>query len=274
MRVGGQQPWLERCRIVATDLHAGGVREPSDGWGSPQPEHRAWASILSVTAGAPPVSPSRTGSYHNRGGGGGSSNTSTNVGGGSSNTSTSVGGGGGCRTSWTETSASETDGSKSNDAGSRQPPPYLICRASPGGSAVPTTGAGSTSAAAASTSGGPGSRGSGGGGRKDSSDRGRDSKSSQQPVKANFLVMQADGRAGGAGGTGRSASVVVTVGQVETWALGGAATRWWARLGPKVTRLCCRLLGLGIRERDGQSVGLTSILGEYCSTVVEVQLCG
>lgn len=236
MHVGGQQPWLERCRIMAMDLRAGGVREPSDGWGSPPPEHRAWASILSLTAGAPPVSVSRPGSYRDRGGGSNSSTASTKTGGAASGRNSSA------ERASAKLTFREVDGSKIDDAGARQPPPYLICRPPPDGRAVPTTGAGSVPPTATSARGSAGSTIGGVCGRKASSDRDRNPKSSDQPIAAKFLELKAGGRAGGAAGTGKSASLVVSMGQVETWALGGAATRWWARLGPKVVQLGCRLL--------------------------------
>lgn len=238
MRVGVQQPWLECCRIVAAGLNAGGVREPSDGWGSPPPEHRAWASVVSMSAGAPSILPSMTvGSHPERssssGGGNSSSRTTGNGGRG--------GGGSGSREpSSTPASPSlsfreKKDGSKNNgeNEGAGLPPSYLICLAPPDIHAESA----STTAPSESGSYGQGRTRGGDGGdhrRGRSGDaRGRNDRS-DQATEAKFLNVKASGRADSAGGTGSSASVVMTVGQVEAWALGGAAARWWARLGPKV----------------------------------------
>ncbi|CAN0415480.1 unnamed protein product, partial [Ectocarpus fasciculatus] len=49
----------------------------------------------------------------------------------------------------------------------------------------------------------------------------------------NFLDVKVAGRAGSAAGTGSCASLLVRMGEVEGWALGGAATRWVERLGPQ-----------------------------------------
>lgn len=50
-----------------------------------------------------------------------------------------------------------------------------------------------------------------------------------------FLDVKVAGRADSTAGTGSCASLVMHVGEVEAWALGGAATRWVERLGPEVS---------------------------------------
>lgn len=227
---GRRQQWLERCRVIATGLHAGVIREPSDGWGSPPPQHRAWASILSITAGAPPC----RSDVHRRtaGGGGGDGRSARNT--------VNAAAGGRSQRGFASSSAlpsvatgSLPDGDNNNVGGAQQPP-YLICRAAP---ITATSGVRRATTVEHSAT---GCRGTGVGNRAHTA--GRDGNvgalgsdgSDDTPVSVNFVEAKAGGRAGGAGGTGSCGYLVVTVGQMEAWALGGAASRWWARLGPKV----------------------------------------
>lgn len=164
---GGCAP-LQRCRVSAAGVRAVGVREPSDGWGSPPPQHRCLASVKSLTAGSP--SPSRASGGR---------------------------------------AADGVDGFSQpgfgDDGGGVTQPPWLVCRAAPPVAAVASEGSGGRS-------------------------RGGSDRNGQ------FLDLKVAGRAGGAGGTGSCASLVMRVGEMEAWALGGAATRWLERLGPKVGR--------------------------------------
>lgn len=186
--------WLQRCRVSAVGLHAGCLREPSDGWGSPPPQHRGWASVVSVAAFAPPCS-----------------GRSLKVDGGSG------GGGGGIGTAgkdrWgggeMDAAAAAYGRPTDNNASSTSfPPPWLVCRA----------------AAPAATTGMAGASGSDGGGIGGGG----------APPSGKFLDVKVAGQAGRARGTGGCVSLVMSVGEVEAWAVGGAATRWLDHLGPQV----------------------------------------
>ncbi|CAN0089662.1 unnamed protein product, partial [Ascophyllum nodosum] len=167
---------FRRCRITAAGLRTGGVRDPSDGWGTPPPQHRGWLSMVSLTAGAPPFSlPGEV---------------VTAAGSGQPSAAT----GQQARTvTQNENTSSITDGAMY----SQTPCPWLMCRAA---SDV------ATPAAYVMDDGG-------GGGAQEK-----------------FLEMKVAGRAGGPSGTGSCASLVISVGKVEAWALGGAAWRWLDRL--------------------------------------------
>lgn len=245
--------WIQRCRISAAGLRAGGVREPSDGWGSPPPQHRGWLSVSSLTVGLPPYSSLVDGV----GGGGdggfaetadvgwgpgpGASSTARNY----STTTSGVdrsskrrrarGGGGGDRGGGGFRPADR------GGSGQQHYPPWLVCRAAtaagynPGATASST--AGTAAAAAASY-----------GSDADDPIGGSASARSRAPPRGasgactgggngggKFLDVKVAGRADSTAGTGSCASLVMCVGEVEAWALGGAATRWVERLGPQVT---------------------------------------
>lgn len=180
--IGPGDPGLgfQRCRITAAGLRAGGVREPSDGWGSPPPQHRGWLSMVSLTAGAPPL-------------------VSVN---GASASPVAAGRPQSAR-------VDVNNGSGEGGVAERQAP-WLLCKAS---SDVVTL--------VESAEGGVRS-GGGGSGRGGAS--------------WNFLDVKVAGRAEVPGGSGSCASLVVKMGKVEAWAVGGAARRWIDRLGPKVKK--------------------------------------
>lgn len=185
--IGPGDPGLgfQRCRITAAGLRAGGVREPSDGWGSPPPQHRGWLSMVSLTAGTPPL----------RSGNGAAA--SPVAAGRLRSARVDVNGGGG-----------------GSDVGEGQAP-WLLCKA-----------ASDVATPVESAEGGVGSGGGSGRGRGGAS--------------WNFLDVKVAGRAGVPGGSGNGSgsgscvSLVVKMGKVNAWAVGGAAKRWMDRLGPKV----------------------------------------
>lgn len=223
MRLRGKT-WLERCRIVAMGISGGFVREPSDGWGSPPPQHRAWGSVVSITAGVPPSASHHPPGY--RPGEAGCGHGGGRVDPASRAPPPSFAG---SRPSDREAARSATPGRGDGGGGALRPdsaggtpaiPPYLICRAAldlaPEESREDTREEGEC-CSGGSSSGNDRDRGRGGslGGEK-------------------FLDVRAAGRAGCAGGAGSCLSLLMKVGDVEAWALAGAVTRWLERLGPKV----------------------------------------
>ena len=224
--------WLQRCRVAATGLRAGGVREPSDGWGSPPPQHRGWLSVSSFTVGMPPSYPeSGIGDGGSKGAAAGAGATSGGAGG-------SGGAAGGMDRSgrrFFRAGTGAAAGESSSPGGSFEHfPPWLVCRA-----AEPTPAAAAAAAAAGGASTENETSGGGGGGRAAGSSRaGRGSTDALAGGgggdHGDFLDVRVAGRGGTAAGTGSCASLVMRVGEVEAWALGGAATRWVERLGPEV----------------------------------------
>lgn len=242
----GQGRWLQRSRVSIAGVRAGGVREPSDGWGTPPPQHRGWFSVVSLTVGTPPLLPSST-----KGRGGGKAGKSNSNGRSDADVASlrrparfadvasasafvetlgvgGVGGGGrnadGSRAMMSSPSRfgrSERKNSNNDGARNQQQPPWLVCRAA--AIALPS----GALERAGVADGGNDRSGNGGFGRRN----GNDSSSGK------FLDARVAGRTGGSGGAGRScASLLVDLGEVEAWAIGGAATRWFERLGPKVNR--------------------------------------
>lgn len=195
--------WLQRCRISSAGLRAGGVREPSDGWGSPPSQHRGWLSLHSLTASAIPTAlpPSERG--HGSGG---------------------AGDGDGLRTRAASSASGRGHSVHDDEHKDNQRLPWLVCRAASEGrrgEGAPLRGVSL-----------PQGMGNGVSGRDVQGGHGGRSSAAPAP---RFLDVKVAGRAGGAGGTGSCASLLVRVGTVEAWALGGAATRWIERLGPRVS---------------------------------------